>query len=184
MKIILTLLILTLFTSCSSSKEVILPFKNLGYSGERILPIKDNNSKSTFRVWFNNSTSIDRVITISRDSIFGFQGKLVEIGYMSKKKKKTLFYNEEEIEPKCGFEQFFKKLDSLKLGKLNTQNDFQFILHQPYSIYIVEYKENNTYNQFKFYTDFPSENNNKNNYSSIEELVFNEFLWGFYVKKK
>ena len=90
MKIILTLLILTLFTSCSSSKEVILPFKNLGYSGERILPIKDNNSKSTFRVWFNNSTSIDRVITISRDSIFGFQGKLVEIGYMSKKKKKTL----------------------------------------------------------------------------------------------
>ena len=103
---------------------------------------------------------------------------------MSKKKKKTLFYNEEEIEPKCGFEEFFKKLDSLKLGKLNTQNDFQFILHQPYSIYIVEYKENNTYNQFKFYTDFPSENNNKNNYSSIEELVFNEFLWGFYVKKK
>ena len=112
-KSLLYISVLIVFVGCSSGYESILLFKNLDYSGERILPIKSNNSELCFRVWFNNSTSIDRIITISKDSLSGYQGKLTEIGYANNRKKKNTFFNEESIEPKCGFEKFFQKFGPL-----------------------------------------------------------------------
>lgn len=186
MKLIFTITIINLFISCSPSNEVILPFKNLAYSGERILPIKDNNSEKTIRIWFNNSTSIDRVITISKDSIVGFQGKLIEIGYTStKKNNRSKFYNELDIKPKSGFENFFKKLETLGVNQIKTQsNNFQIALHQPFSLYIIESKNYETYNQFRFYSNFPNENEKEDIYTSIEKLIFNEFPLFFHFEKK
>ena len=183
-KSLLYISVLIVFVGCSSGYESILLFKNLDYSGERILPIKSNNSELCFRVWFNNSTSIDRIITISKDSLLGYQGKLTEIGYTNKKKKKSTFFNEEDIEPKCGFEKFFQKLDSLNIEKGISQKDFEFVLHEPFSIYIVEYKNEKSYNQFDFKTHYPLSENGNNIYLSIEKLIFDEFSWGFYLKKE
>ena len=53
-------------------------------------------------IWINNGTSIDRIITVSTDSIFGQQGKLTEIGFLDKKglikTKGEKIFKEKEIE--------------------------------------------------------------------------------------
>lgn len=107
-KSLLYISVLIVFVGCSSGYESILLFKNLDYSGERILPIKSNNSELCFRVWFNNSTSIDRIITISKDSLLGYQGKLTEIGYTNKKRKRVHFLMRKTSNLSVDSKSFFK----------------------------------------------------------------------------
>ena len=72
-KFILFIVITLFFLCCSSPKEATMPFRNMGYSVERLFPIQHSTGEKMFRVWFNNGTSIDRIITVSSDSIFNNQ---------------------------------------------------------------------------------------------------------------
>src|SRR5688500_12345607 len=101
------LIFLILLSSCAPGKESVMPFRNMAYSGERLFPISASDAEAILRVWFNNGTSLDRVITVSRDSLFGNQCKLAEFGFLSIrgvfKPKTRSYYNEKEIKPKSGY---------------------------------------------------------------------------------
>jgi len=190
MKKLFLILIITGITlsSCSNQREVVMPFRNLLFSGERLFPVQNNDSKRIFRVWFNNGTSIDRVLTVSNDSVFNNQVKLREIGFLDKKNligrpSKIMFYKEKEILPNCGFDKFFEIVDSLDLIHYSNQDSFNFPMHRPFSLYVVEIKLNNVYNQFTFRTYYPLKDSNiDKKYADIEKLIFDQFHFGFYVK--
>jgi hypothetical protein len=161
-----------------------MPFKNMVYSGERLFPIQSSNSDFAFRVWVNNGTSIERVITFSGDSLLGNQCKLVEFGFLSKKgfNDKKIFI-ERDIKLKSDYRDLKQKIDSLKLFEIKTQKDFEYVLnHEPFSLYVIEIKEKEKYHQFTFKTHFPNNFNIEDNYTVIEKFLFNEFEFNFYLK--
>lgn len=188
-QIVIYLIAISLITSCSIGHETVMPFRNMEYSGERLFPLEKNDSKIAFRVWINNGTSIDRVITVSFDSSFMNQCRLNEFGFLVKKgilkSRNIRFFNDKEIIPKNGFDNFFQTIDSLKLIDYSSQDSFDYVLdHQPFSLYVVEIKNNNKYNQFQFKTHFPnSKMEVDDKYGLIEKLIFREFDYEFYMKK-
>jgi hypothetical protein len=175
--------ILFAVTSCSTGREVIMPFRNYGYSGNRLLPVKTSTAEYSFRIWINNSTSIDRVISISKDSLDVFRGYLTEIGVLLKGKKSIPYYSQNKIVPKSGFEIFKKKLDSLNLLQLTNEVDLtQLTLHQGFSTYVVEIKNHNDFNTFQFDTYYPQKGQINEKYSAMENLMFAEFDIRHYFK--
>lgn len=174
-----------LISSCSTPKESVMPFRNLVYSGQSIFPIQSSDSEWVFRAWINNGTSIDRIITLSSDSTFGVQSFLDEIGTLSKKhnKKESVYYRKALV-PKSGFDNFIHKIDSLNLLNYKNQENFEYKLnHQPFSLYVIEIKVKDKYNQFSFRTHFPSELEvDKDKYEWIQHLLFDEFNYTFYVE--
>jgi hypothetical protein len=187
-KILIYLITITILTGCSIANEVVMPFRNMSYSGERLFPLEKNDSKIAFRAWINNGTSIDRVITVSFDSSLEDQAKLIEFGFLIKKgifkSKDKRFYNDQKITPKSGFNHFFQTIDSLNLINYSSQDSFDYVLnHQPFSLYVIEIKEGNKYNQFYFRTHFPDRTMEvSKEYKLIENLIFKEFNLDFYLK--
>ncbi|MFB6341955.1 hypothetical protein ACE1ET_09535 [Saccharicrinis sp. FJH62] len=177
----IVLICMVLIVSCSTSNEVVMPFRNISYASERLFPIETNDSKKVFRVWFNNGTSIDKVITVSSDLTHGNHANYTEFGFKVKKgliKHKTeKIFTEKQITPKSGFESFFEIVDSLKLIDYTSQDSFGYTFdHQPFSLYVVEIKVNNRNNQFQFRTNFPDkEDKVEKKYELIENLIFDEF---------
>ena len=187
-KFIFLILIISLL-SCSTGQEVVMPFRNMVCSGERLFPIEKNDSEKAFRAWINNGTSIDRVVSVSSDSIFGNQATLTEFGYVDKnglfKHKGEKIFKDKSIIPESGFERFFEIIDSLNLVNYSSQDSFDYILnHQPFSLYVIEIKLNHKYNQFQFRTHFPDTTMRvKEKYEFLVRLLFNEFNYDFYMKK-
>lgn len=169
-------LLLIILVSCSARREYIMPFNNYVYDSVRLFPIQSSDAENIVRIWINNGTSIDRIITISKDSIFQEQAFLTEISLPSKK----TFFNRKEIVPKSGIAAFLEKIDSLDLFQYESQTDFSFALHEPFSIYVIEQKKNDKYHQFNFKTSFTNENEDQ--YTNLEKLIMEEFLWEFYIK--
>ncbi|WP_143037768.1 hypothetical protein [Paenimyroides marinum] len=187
-KWILLVFICYLLISCSSSKEAFMPFRNMAYSGQSLLPVQKNNADWILRVWINNGTSVDRIITVSDDSLFKKQGKLLEIGFLDKKSlfstKEKYFFKENDVSPKSGFKEFMLKIETLKLEDYTDQENFDILLdHEPFSLYVVEFKKDGKYNQFVFRTYFPLEDfSNDDKFKSLEKLLFDEFKIDFYLK--
>ena len=181
----LSILILTLsIISCSTTYEVVMPYKNLGgYSGERLFPIKTNESEFTFRAWVSNSTSIDRIISISKDSGANYTGTLIEIGKKVNGKKHINYYNEIPLTPVSGFENFRKRLDSLGIQTMTSQPCCIDIPYDsPSSTYVIEIKTKHLYNYFRFDTNYPLKNEKLDKYTTIEKLLFDEFTLHKYFK--
>jgi len=183
-----------LFFGCSTPKEVVMPFRNGGYLAGTIFPIQNSNQEWTFRAWINNGTSIDRIITVTKDSVWGNESCLIELGTLHKKKlfrkrpKLEKIYNVFEVKPNSGYDQFFKTVNSLGLENYNTQDDFDYYLdHQPFSLYTIELKSGNQYHQFSFHTYFPISRMDTTRrvdkkYEIIEKLLFDEFKYKFHMK--
>ncbi len=185
MKLIIVFLF-SLFTvfSCSTEREVVLPFRNFISSGDRLFPVKSSDAEYFFRIWINNSTSIDRVISISKTTSGEFSGYFAEIGILIKGKKRKPYYRQIEIEPKNGFDEFKQKIDSLKLQEMTSAAHLNELpLHQPFSSYTVEFKEDKKCNSFKFETYYPYSNSTiTSKYEAIEKLIFDEFNIRQYFK--
>jgi hypothetical protein len=178
-----TALFLIVAASCSPGREAVMPFKNLGYSGERLLPVKTSTAEYSFRIWINNSTSVDRVISISKDSLDDFRGYLTEVGVFVSGKKSTPYYRQTKIEPQSGFQVFKAKLDSLNLFQLNNKVGLiELASHQGFSTYVVEVKDHSNFNTFQFDSYYPHEGQINEKYSSIEKLIFAEFNIRQYFK--
>lgn len=140
-----------LFAGCSALYETAMPFNNLGYT-TRLFPVQSNNFEKTFRVWFNNGTSIDRIITVSMDSVLppygmGYESNFVDIGSVYKRRlfsdklrnKSVKIFKTRDIQPRSGYDRFFEKLDSLNLFEYQKQTDFIWRFgHRPISFYVVE----------------------------------------------
>lgn len=187
-KLGLFILVPYLLSSCSSPKEAFMPFRNMVYSGQSLLPVQKNDADWILRVWINNGTSVDRIITISNDSLFKNQGKLFEIGFLDKKSlfstKEEYFFKEKNVLPKSGFKEFILKIEALKLEDYSDQENFEMLLdHEPFSLYVVEFKNDQKYNQFIFRTHFPIEDfSDDDKFKSLEKLLFDEFKIDFYLK--
>jgi hypothetical protein len=176
MKQLLTIFLLTtVISSCTTSYEVVNPFKNLGYSGDRLFPVKTNFSEFSFRIWISNSTSIDRIISISKDSAGDFQGKLIEYGKLFNGKTYKNFYADDDIIPKDGFKVFKQKLDSLNLFDLKDKPYIDIVEHEPFSTYVIEIKNKGVFNTFRFDTYYPNKTEQLNQYTAIEKLIFDQF---------
>jgi hypothetical protein len=179
------LFILTSSTiSCTTTFEVVMPYRNLGgYSGARLFPIKTNEAEYTFRAWISNSTSIDRIISISKDSGQNYTGTLIEFGKKVNGKKHVNFYNEISITPTSGFENLRKALDSLKIQTMTNQPCcIPVPFDAPFSTYVIEIKNKSQYNCFRFDTNYPLKTEKPDIYSTIEKLLFNEFNLHKYFK--
>lgn len=163
------------FISCSTSYEVVNPFKNLGYSGDRLFPVKTNLSEYTFRIWISNSTSIDRIISISKDSADEYNGKLIEFGKTFNGKTYTDYYRNSDIKPKDGFTKFRQRLDSLNLLASTNKEKIEIVHHEPFSTYVVEIKDKGVFNTFRFDTYYPNKNEKADIYTRIEQLIFEQF---------
>jgi len=161
-----------------------MPYKNLGgYSGTRLFPVKTNESEYTFRAWISNSTSIDRIISISKDSGQNYIGTLIEFGKKVNGRKHANFYKEISITPASGFENFRKKLDSLKIQEMTNQPCCIPIPYDsPFSTYVIETKNKNLYNCFRFDTNYPLTTEKKDMYSDIQKFLFDEFNLHKYFK--
>lgn len=182
------LFLIIILSGCSAAHEVVMPFINFANTGNRLFPVEEDESEFVFRVWINNGTSVDRVISVSGDSIFGNRCTFFEMGSLDKKRlfkvKTQRFFNEVAIEPSCGFENLVLKIDSLNLLDCKSQTSFEFLLnHQPISLYSIEIKENGKYNQFNFRTYFPGNRKVSQDYERIQKLIFDEFRFKYYMKK-
>ena len=182
---IVFLFIMFSFFSCSTQREAVMPFRNFISSGNRLFPVKSSDAEYFFRIWINNSTSLDRVISISKDSLDKFRGYFTEVGLLTKGKKTKQYYRQIEIEPKSGFDRFKNKTDSLTLLTLTNEKDLDELpLHQPFSSYTVEIKTNQKFNSFRFDTYYPYKGKINEKYEAIEHLIFEEFDIPQYFKFK
>ncbi len=182
---IVFLFILFAFFSCSTGREAVMPFRNFISSGDRLFPVKSSDAEYFFRIWINNSTSIDRVVSISKDSLDKFRGYFTEVGLLTNNKKTKQYYSQIKIEPKSGFDKFKNKIDSLNLLELTNEKDLDELpLHQPFSSYTVEIKTHNKFNSFRFDTYYPSKGKIDGKYEAIEHLIFEEFDIPQYFKFK
>lgn len=172
---IFTVIFTIAFVSCSTSYEVVNPFKNLSYSGDRLFPVKANLSEYTFRIWISNSTSIDRVISISKDSADEYHGTLIEFGKTFNGKTYADYYRSSDIEPKDGFAMFRQYLDSLNLLTIVYKKDIEIVHDEPFSTYVVEIKDKGSFNTFRFETYYPNKTENADIYTKIEKLIFEQF---------
>lgn len=174
------------FFSCSTEREAVMPFRNFISSGDRLFPVQSSDAEYFFRFWINNSTSIDRVVSISKtDSLDKFSGYFTEIGFLTKDKKPKQYYRQIKIEPKSGFDEFKNKIDSLNLLDLKNEKDLDELpLHQPFSSYTVEIKTHNKFNSFRFDTYYPYKGKIDKKYEAIERLIFEEFNIPLYFKFK
>lgn len=183
MRFILVLVLVISISGCASYKEDVMPFTNFGYSGERLFPVSKSDSEFSFRAWVNYSTSVDRVFTVSYNKDLGYKGNILEIrkAKTGKNNKDNTTFKEFNIEPKSGFKNFIAKVDSLDLLTTQDQKDFQSALHQPFSLYVIEFKSQGKLNQFKFNTTFPVNKDAEGVYKAIQELIIKEFDFKFYT---
>jgi len=178
----ITVISISLLGCATTFQEDVMPFRNLGYLGSSIFPIQINESDWVFRVWINNGTSVDRVITVSSSS--SKIAVIDEIGTLSngKYKAKSL-YNRKYTEPKSGFDSFIAKIDSLDLLNYKSQESFEYtVSHEPFSLYVIEIKKEGKYNLFEFRTHFPMNRSIENKYDSIQEILLDEFKFKFYIE--
>jgi hypothetical protein len=157
---------------------------------ETLFPIQNQEIEWIFRVWVNNGTSVDRILTVSRDSLLGDQSCIIEFGTLYRKKifgeKRERINNVIIVKPKSGIDNFIQTIDSLDLQNYKTQEDFGFILdHNPTSLYVVELNKGYEYHTFSFRTYFPmsltgTERKVGEKYEFIEKLLFEEFGYRYY----
>lgn len=179
-------LILICISGCMVKKtESVMPFYNFGYTASRLQPVIVSDAPFELRIWINNGTSIERIISISKDSIFNIQCYFDEIGVISNKRRNKYFYKKSQKFPRSGIETFFSKLDSLKIDEIDSQKEKDIPphgMHDPFSLYVVEYKKLNKYHCFKFYTIFPFKSQERTTYTQLEEIIQREFPFDFYFK--
>ena len=162
-----------------------MPYYNFEYTSNRLFPVSLSDANFEFRIWINNGTSIDRVISVSKDKSLGDEAYLTEIGKLSAGRKSKNFYSNTKVIPKSGIDGFIAKIDSIKLAGFENQIDSNNVVvafDRPFSLYVVELKENGKYYSFRFTTYFPAKENIATKYTALQSLIFSEFSYSFHMK--
>ncbi|MBS1500964.1 MAG: hypothetical protein JST32_02795 [Bacteroidetes bacterium] len=168
-----------LLLGCSNMHEVVMPFRNLGYSGERLLPVSENSDEFTFRAWINYSTNIDRVYTISYSKDLGYSGEFSEIELTPGRKGHNKYkFKQRTVVPHSGFEKFITKVRSLNLLNVSTSDSVSIPFDTPVPIMVVEIKMDNKYHHFSFPSGVDQKKAEK--YEAVRNLISGEFDTKFY----
>ena len=147
-------IIISLLISCSAPKEVSMPFRNYYVGSGRLMPLQQGDSKQSVRIWVSKSTSLDRVISIEKESDSSFNGNLTTFGHRwNKNNKATAQFKTQKLEPASGYASFFRRLDELDISTYKSQAEPELTLHQPYSFCMVEAFESGNYHSFSFQLD-------------------------------
>jgi hypothetical protein len=157
--------------SCDTPKEVMMTYRNYSFSANRLLPLPYCDDKRSIRIWISKSTSLDRVITISKsiDSTYSCELAVFGTGIYNIKKTKG-YFNTKKLAPESGYANFFKQMDSLNLNSFHDQKDFEVVIDYPVEFCIVEYLDNGNYAKFRFQLGLSN-----SYYKGIEKVIKKEF---------
>jgi len=61
------------------------------------------------------------------------------------------------------------------------QEKFPIALHEPFSLYVIEIKSHGKTHQFRFNTYYPYKQRVDDKYEEIQNLIFREFDFKFYL---
>ena len=171
MKTLGYILAIIILASCGSPREVMMPYRNYSLAANRLLPLQYSNDKKSIRIWISKSTSLDRVITVSKslDSSYSCELTIFGPGLGNAQKTKGYFIIKKLV-PESGYKNFFSEIDSLNLGSLFDQKNLEVVLDHPVEIYIIEYLDNGNYSKFRFQPGLSN-----SDYKAVEMLIQKEF---------
>ncbi len=177
-----------LFIGCATPYEARLMFSNIDYNAMSIRPLSFSNDDFAFRLYANNGSSLDRIITLSVDTMQFFADTLIadidiikegDIKYIG-----TLFY-EKNNKSVGTFQsiQLDRERASKTIDKLKEMNLFSYefrdtiplALHTPFSTYVIEIKNGKQYHSFRFATHYPTKTPLTTKYEKLEKDFFEFF---------
>jgi len=176
MKTAIKIFIIFFLVGCSSSKdfyEVRMPFKNYAENPSFFIPMQNISSKAIMRFWIFESTSIDRVVCIFQDEESVYHTEIIEFGKIHSGKAEKMICQKNKIEPKNGYDNFFKSLKNLKVQNLESFENLEIGYDEHFLKYIIEINQEQ-YNNFTIVIP-ASEANNKSQYSEIIKLIKSEY---------
>lgn len=162
---------------CNATKEYRefrKPFKNLTDNVSYLLPKNEIKSDYIFRIWFFESTSVDKVLIIYKNDKNLFESQLIQFGEIYYKKNKKDVFKIDIVEPKNGFDNLIKKLNTNYLQNFENKTNYELAYDEPIFNYYVEYKNEKKVKSFKYET---SQTDSKivNEYSDLINLLKSEF---------
>jgi hypothetical protein len=177
MKIKLFFLLLMSLMSCGSFQEyfeVRQPFKNYTENPSYLAPINSIKSNYIFRIWFFDSTSVDKVLVIFKNEKDEFESQIISFGKVYKDKKFKEVYATVDVIPKNGFGNLIHHIKNESLEKFQNKTDSDFFNDEPVFQYFFEIKSINEKTSFKYVTS-KSQLNNENKYSNLVKYLKSEF---------
>jgi hypothetical protein len=165
------ILAIIILASCGSPREVMMPYRNYSLTANRLLPLQYSNDKKSIRIWISESTSLDRVITVSKSLDSSYSGELTIFGPGIGNAQKTKgYFITKKMVPESGYKNFFSEIDSLNLGSLSDQKNIEVVSDRPVEICIIVYLDNGNYTKFRFQSGL-----SYSDYKVIEALIQKEF---------
>ncbi|SFI35796.1 hypothetical protein [Halpernia frigidisoli] len=173
-----------LCVNCCSSKqyfEVRQPFKNYTYNQSYLLPLNTIKSDYIFRIWFFDSTSVDKVLVVFKNEKNEFESQLISFGKVHDGKKFKEVYTVVDVKPKNGFGNLIEHLQNDSLAKYEDRTDNELVNDESVYQYFFELKFPNEQNSFKYVTS-KSQFGNENKYSYLIKYLKSEFNLNFTKK--
>lgn len=188
MKIRAIIMVSLIMISCKTLQEIDCPskFESKGfYINAGLRPIELLPEKNVYRIWIDGSSSLIEVLTIVIDST-GNYAEFVRMGYYYKKKflaetKKVGHFKKVETCPSQGWDSFLISLNKINLlefqSRINNPSIDGIIMGHPMTHYLIEVKNIDEVNKFKFFSFYPSQNFPADmiEYENIEKLVLTSF---------
>ena len=177
MKTKLFFLLLISLVNCSSSQKyftVQQPFKNYSENPSYLLPINSIKSEYVLRVWFFDSTSVDKVLVVFKNDKNEFEAQIISFGKVYKKDKFQPIFNVVDVKPKNGFVNLINIIKSDSLEKFQDKIDSDLVYDESVFQYFFEIKSQNETVYFK-YTTSKSEFTKENKYSNLIKFLKAEF---------
>lgn len=177
-------LIIFLFVNCSTSQkyfEVIQPFKNYTENPSYLAPINSIKSDYIFRVWFFDSTSVDKVLVVFKNEKNEFESQLISFGKVYDGKKFKEVYSVVDLKPKNGFGNLIEHIKSESVENFQDRKDEELAYDVPLLQYFFEFKSQDKNIFFKYITTnfkgLP-----ENQYSNLIKYLKSEFNLNLKIK--
>ena len=170
MKALVYISIIVILASCDTPREVMMTYRNYSLTANRLLPLQFCNDKKCVRIWVSRSTSLDRVISISKSKDSSYSCELTIFGPGIGSRHNKGYFITKKLVPKSGYVNFFQQIDSLSLNSFHDQKDMEVVYDYPVEICIVEYLDNGSYSKFRFQLGLSN-----SNYKVLEQLIKKEF---------
>src|SRR5690606_37942497 len=145
MRPIALIVFLFLISSCVQPKyysEYVFPYRNYTENYSPFVPINLLNLDTVYRIWFFESTSLDRLIVITNQEKNKFQAELIEFGFFHNKKHKKEIFPLKVITGKDSLNKFINCLDSISKKNLINVVTLKFANDKPIKHFFLERKIN------------------------------------------
>ena len=147
MRSIALIVFLFLISSCVQPKyysENVFPYRNYTENHSPFVPINLLNMDTVYRIWFFESTSLDRLIVITNHEKTKFQAELVEFGFVQNKKQIKEVFRLKAITGKDSLSKFIEYLDVISKNDSISVDTTEIAYDQPIKHFFLERKINKT----------------------------------------